>query len=316
MVVNLDHARDAGLKAIVYLWEGISDALAAGVYAPFHSPWFGIPALFVSGDAARVVRTASESKASAKVTLTGELIQDTPTRNVWVIIPGTERPHESIILSTHTDGTNVVEENGHIALLHYAKSLVRSPPKRTTILVFVTAHLHAAPFSNSKRSTTRWLADNSNLWNGAAPARYKAVFATCVEHLGAVSWKEDLQNNRYESTHEPEQELLYASTPELASLLYKNWIGAIPNLTRIINPNVGPQAQLGEGLPFFRAGIPEISLITAPTWLLNEFPETFDESNLIDLDALRRQVNSFERIWRIADGMDIAAFGSAWQMVS
>ena len=37
---------------------------------------------------------------------------------------------------------------------------MRRPPRRTTVLAFITAHIHAAPFSTTKRSTTRWLADN------------------------------------------------------------------------------------------------------------------------------------------------------------
>lgn len=138
----------------------------------------------------------------------------------------------------------------------------------------------------------------------------RAVFATCVEHLGAVAYEEDLISNTYTPTGLPQEELLYASTPELTALLYNQWIGAIPNLTRIINPNVGPQAQLGEGLPLWHARIPEISLVTAPPWLLKEFPKEFDERRLVDMHALRRQVDSFERIWRMADLMPRHDFGT------
>ncbi|PKS08096.1 hypothetical protein jhhlp_005371 [Lomentospora prolificans] len=305
IVTGLDKAREAGVKGIVYCWENISDVLAWRVYAPFHSPWFNIPALFVSGDAAKSVRLAAGSEAVATLTLTGKLIPDTPTRNIWAIVPGTETPEESVILSTHTDGTNLVEENGHLAIVNYAKTLVEHPPKRTHILLFVTAHIHSAPFSNTKRSTTRWLLDNPEVWNGSSPT----VFATCVEHLGAVAWKEDIQRNTYESTNEPHEELLYAATPELASMLYENWDGAIPGLTRVANPHKGPQLQPGEGLPLLQAGIPEISLITAPSWLLNEYPEQFDERALLDVGALERQVSSLAKLWRVVDGKKKEEFG-------
>ncbi|CAI4213282.1 unnamed protein product [Parascedosporium putredinis] len=250
IVTGLELAREAGVKGIVYCWENISDALASRLYAPFHTPWFDIPALFVSGETAKAVRLAADADAVATLTLTGRLIPDTPTRNIWVVVPGTETPDESVILSTHTDGTNLVEENGHLAIINYAKILAEHPPKRTHILLFVTAHIHSAPFSNTKRSTTRWLLDNPEVWNGSSPA----VFATCVEHLGAVAWKEDVRENTYVSTNEPHEELLYAATPELASLLYQNWNGAIPHLIRVANPNKGPQLQPGKGYRFGKRG--------------------------------------------------------------
>ncbi|KLU87968.1 hypothetical protein MAPG_06958 [Magnaporthiopsis poae ATCC 64411] len=307
LVTNLTAARDAGVRAIVYVWDNISDGLAAGLYAPFHSPFFGIPAVYVSGKAALSVRAAVAANMTARVTLPGRLVPDTPTRNIWVVIPGTALRKESVIINTHTDGTNIAEENGHIALLQYARSLVVSPPRRTTVLAFVTAHIHSAPFSTTKRSTTRWLADHPELWNSSVMGGMRAAFGSCVEHLGARSYVEDLSRNNYEPTGKPEDELLYAATPELATLVRRHWSGA--GVVRVMNPTAPGHTQFGEGLPLLRAGIPEVSLVTAPSWLLKEFPTGFDERSLVDLDVLARQVASFERIWREADSMDAGAFG-------
>jgi hypothetical protein len=137
----------------------------------------------------------------------------------------------------------------------------------------------------------------------------KAVFATCVEHLGATTATESLPSNTYTYHSTPQEEILYASTPELASLLHKHWNGAVPGQTRVVNPNESPVDQLGEGMPFLRAGIPEIALITAPTWLLNEFPRDFDERRLVNLEAVERQVASLETVWRIVDGMAVTELG-------
>ncbi|KAL8393926.1 hypothetical protein RB595_003621 [Gaeumannomyces hyphopodioides] len=311
LVTNLTAARDAGVRAIVYVWDNISDGLAAGLYAPFHNPFFGIPAVYTSGEAARAVRAAAAANRTAKVTLPGRLVPDTPTRNIWVVVPGTEVRNESVIINTHTDGTNAVEENGHIAMLAYARSLARAPPRRTTVLAFITAHIHSAPFSTTKRSTTRWLADHPELWSAPAGG-VRAVFGTCVEHLGARSYREDLRRNAYEPTGDPEDELLYAATPELAALVRREWDGAAGDGgggVRVMNPTAPGHTQFGEGLPLLQAGIPEVSLITAPSWLLKEFPAGFDERSLVDLDVLERQVASFERIWRWADSVDAGAFG-------
>ncbi|KAI6350994.1 hypothetical protein MCOR25_010227 [Pyricularia grisea] len=306
VVARLAGAHEAGVKAAIYVWDGITDDLATGLYAPFNTGWLGTPAIFVSGSSADVVRATLAVNGTATVSLPGELVPNTPTRNIWTVIPGTTHPNESVLLTTHTDGTNIVEENGHIPLLAYAKFLTDHPPQRTTVLGFITGHIHSAAFTDTKRSTSRWMADHPELWNGTFGM--KAVFASCAEHLGAVAYEEDVAAGTYKSTGRPEDEILYASTPELVDLLRREWRGADPGLVRVIDPNQGPVEQFGEGLPFFWAGIPEVSLITSPSWLLNEFShlDNFDERQLIDLEALQRQVDSFVRVWRAADAVEVA----------
>lgn len=304
VVARLSGAHQAGVKAAIYLWDGITDDLATGLYAPFNTDWLGTPAVFVSGVSADVVRAALAVNGTATVSLPGKLVPNTPTRNVWTMIPGKTHPNESVLLTTHTDGTNIVEENGHIPVLAYAKYLAEHPPRRTTVLSFITGHIHSAPLTETKRSTSRWMAEHPELWNGTCGM--KAVFASCAEHLGAVAFAEDVAAGTYESTGRPEDEILYASTAELTALLRRQWRGADSKVTRVVDPNQGPVEQFGEGLPFFWAGIPEVSLITSPSWLLNEFShlDDFDERQLIDLKSLERQVDSFVELWRTVDTMD------------
>jgi hypothetical protein len=61
--------------------------------------------------------------------------------------------------------------------------------------------------------------------------------------------------------------------------------------------------------PFFLKQIPEVSLVTSPTYLLAIFPEDFDERILIDVHAMKRQVDSFLRLWKIWDALPVAGFG-------
>ena len=309
IVGNLSNATDAGVKGIVYVWDHISSGNAYGQYVPFHNPEMGCPALYVARASARAVVEAANRGANATLTLSGILVDNTPTRSIWTVVNGTQNAAEAVIINTHTDGTNVVEENGHIALLTKAKDLVMSPPKRTTILAFITGHIHTAAFSNTSRVTSRWLSDHPELWNGG-PGQLQAVFASCVEHMGAVNWTEDLSKDLYYPTGKQEDEYLYAATQELATLVQQNWVGANPNLTRVINPNVGPVVQPGEGQPFLAVGIPEVSLVTSPSWLLKEWQDDFDERQLMDLCATKRQIDSFMRIWAAVDGMASGAFGT------
>lgn len=308
-VANLSKAAEAGVKAIVYVWEEISSGNAFGQYVPFHNPYMGCPAVYVAKEAATAVLDAANRSAVATLTIPGSLVSDTPTRSIWTVIEGTELQNESIIINTHTDGVNLVEENGHIALLAKARQLASSPPKRTTILAFITGHIHTAAFSNTSRATTRWLVDNPGLWMGGQ-GRMKAVFGSCVEHLGAVNWTEDLNRDLYYPTGKQEDEYLFAAPQELASIVQQQWIGAVPNVTRIINPLDSPIQQPGEGQPFLAARIPEVSLVTSPSWLLKEWQEDFDERQLMDIMAAKRQVESFLRIWDTVDRMPASAFGT------
>jgi hypothetical protein len=309
-VHNLTDAARLGVKGVVYAWQNVTMANAFGQYGPFKINYQGVPAVYVAGPAAQQIMDAADQGVTATVTSFGQLLPNVTTRTLWTVIEGTERKNESVIISTHTDGSNVVEENGHLALLAKAKELIAFPPRRTTVLVFLTGHLHTSGFTDKGRVMARWLGDHPDLWNGTDGNGSKAVFGSCVEHLGAVQWNENLAYDLYYPTGRLEPELLYAATSQLASLLNSEWRGAIPGLVRATNPLKTAAEQAGEGLPFLWSQIPEISLVTSPSWLLKIWPLDFDQRQLVDLPAAKRQVESFLRIWKAVDAMPQSAFGS------
>ncbi|KIX02606.1 uncharacterized protein Z518_08548 [Rhinocladiella mackenziei CBS 650.93] len=306
-IANLTEAAEAGVKGVVYVWEHITSGNAYGQYVPFKRLYQGVPTIHVAGDAGTAVLQASKNGSEAHLTLSGELIPNTKTRTIWTVVEGTRYKNESIILNTHTDGTNAVEENGHIALLAKAKDLATNPPERTTILVFVTGHMHQPAFSTTGRATSRWLDDNPQYWRGEA-GEMTGVASACVEHLGAIDWAENLSTNTYSSAGNLSDEWIYANTPEMVNLLEQNWNGAYPGFVRVNNP-IPKGVQSGEGEPLTEVKIPNIALITVPLYLTAEFPENFDERQLIDLHALKRQVDSFMRIWAAMDVMPLGSFG-------
>ncbi|KAF2104741.1 hypothetical protein NA57DRAFT_70948 [Rhizodiscina lignyota] len=311
VVRNLTDAAEMGVKAVIYAWDNVTAANAFGQYGPFKMNYQGIPAIYTAGETTTQIMEAASDGKTATVMLRGSLKSNATTRTLWTLVEGTELKNETVIISTHTDGTNTVEENGHLALLAKARELASSPPRHTTILVFLTGHLHTSGFTDTGRVMQRWLSDHTDLWRGHGPNELTGVFGSCVEHLGAVHWFQDLSYDLYYPTGEFEQEWLYAATEQLTSLLEKEWEGVIPGLRRIINPikSAPKQEQSGEGLPFLWNNIPEISLVTSPDWLLKLWPENFDERQLLDVTAAKRQVDSFLRIWRAVDGMERADFG-------
>jgi len=304
---NLTKAGEAGVKGVVYAWENITPANLYGQYTPFKRLYQGCPTVYVAGDAAKTAIEGSKKNLNAHLTLSGELIPDWTTRTVYTVVEGTKYKNESIILNTHTDGTNAVEENGHIALMAYAKQLVANPPERTTILVFVTGHMHQPAFSTTGRATSRWIKDNPQFWRGDE-GELKAVGSTCVEHLGAVQWVEDLSTNSYYSAGNLTDELLYANNPEMLGLLEQYWNGAYPGFLRVNTP-LERGVQFGEGEPLTDIQVPNFSMITVPLYLTAEMPQDFDERQLVDMPALKRQVDSFMKIWDVMDKMPLEAFG-------
>ncbi|KAF7376705.1 hypothetical protein MSAN_00087500 [Mycena sanguinolenta] len=300
---NLVAAAAAGVRGVVYIWDNITAGLADDQYVPFQQANLAIPGVYVqSASAILHLLDAARSGTDASIDLPGKRVPNTRSRTLYAIVNGTDHTlrNETVIINTHTDGVNAVEENGHIALLNYARRLKANPPRRTTILLFVTGHMHygelvAAP----ARATDLWLRAHPELWNGTQ----RAVFGSCVEHMGAVQFAEDFAKGTYEPTGGVEPEWLFAATAPLAALVQRLWSGAEPNVTRVLNPNTGEIAQSGEGLPLLKAGIPEVSLVTSPAWLLKFYDRGFDERTLVDTKALVRQVASFERLWNAVDGL-------------
>lgn len=304
--LGLSRARKAGVKAVVFLWRNISDDHARGQYIPFTLDYQGIPAVFVSGEATATVLEHATSREYATLVLNYQLIPDSSARTIWTTIEGTTRPDETVFVVTHTDGVNAVEENGHIAMVAMARAAALDPPDRTTVFVFTSGHMRIPAVMSEGQATQRFLADHPELWAGGAGQR-RAVAGLAVEHLGAREFIDDPGANVFRPTGRVEPELLYATTPELAHLARAEWRAEDGATARVSRPTA--LVHFGEGEPLLHAGIPAISLVTAPLYLLAELPG--DETELIDTAALQRQVNNFERLYRRISSVHTVDFGHA-----
>jgi hypothetical protein len=300
--LGLGRARRAGVKAVVFAWRGISAANARGQYIPFILPYQDIPAVFVAGTAAHAVLRAAAHRVSASLVLNARLSPNTRTRTLWAAVEGQRRPQETLLAVSHSDGTNVVEENGHIALTSIAKDLVASPPERSVVLVLTTGHLRIPALTKHGQATTRWLEDHRELWAGGAGER-KAVAGLAIEHLGAREYRDDPAREEYGPSGRLEPELLYASTPELKRLVDREWQPAPGVRPRVSAPS--PLIHFGEGEPLFQQRIPAIALVTAPQYLLATL-----RGELVDIAALQRQIDGFRRLLRRMDALPRASFGS------
>jgi hypothetical protein len=222
---------------------------------------------------------------------------------VWAVSRG--ETNETILVVTHSDGTNAVEENGHIGLLELARDAVLRPHRRNIVFVLTAGHLRIPAVSAHGQATSAWLEKHRDQWIGG-PGNARAVAGLVIEHLGA-------RKILGAASTQLEPELLYATTPELRDLVVKTWSGAGPAADSVYAP--GPLIHFGEAEPLYERGIPAIALVSAPQYLLAE-----RDGSGIDVTLMSRQIESFRQLQRSLDGAPAGSLGvvskaSKWQQL-
>ena len=109
-------------KAVILIWKGLHDDCIKGQYLSFIADYQGIPMLWVNETEGKKVIEAAKAHKKAKFVLEAEIEERAFTESFYCIIGGKNKK-EAVIVNTHTDGTNCVEENGPIALLQLMKKM-------------------------------------------------------------------------------------------------------------------------------------------------------------------------------------------------
>ena len=133
--VPLLDAKNAGVLGVVVAWTGLPDEEVVNQYNPFTSSYPaasglptlgdpGCPAVWV-GDSTgtELAELAAGGQASATLVLTADITAGAATETVWGWLEGSGNTGENIIINTHTDGPNAVEENGGLGLIALARYL-------------------------------------------------------------------------------------------------------------------------------------------------------------------------------------------------
>lgn len=288
----LQTAKDAGCKGVICIWRSMSNEMIEGQYLPFILSYFGIPAVWVnSSDGDRLIEDAKQGK-TATLELVAEKEENAFTESFCTIIPG-KNTAESIIINTHTDGTNCIEENGPIAMLPMMKYFKENPPERTLVFVFVTGHFRLPSFKSQDgggvQATSKWLASHRDLWDGKA-GHMKAVACVSIEHLGCKRFKD--VDGKYQQVGDVETELVYTGNKKLDNLYFECLEGREQvNTLTLRGHNF---LHFGEGQPPFNCGIPEISIVTAPDCLT--VISDNHEMDKFDIHLMFEQSDTFLRI--------------------
>ncbi|WP_443478245.1 hypothetical protein ACLIMP_21005 [Novosphingobium aerophilum] len=307
----LPRAREAGVRGVICLFEGLSEELASDQVLPFTTPYADCPALWVGAGQRARLKAAARAGSSATLILEAEL-EDAETDTLHTVLPG-RNPHETIIVNTHTDGPNACEENGPAGLLALAQAHAgRQDRQRSIVLVFATGHFQIPQIVEGHgQATSAWLKAHPELWDGG-PGHARAVAGLTLEHLGCMEWKDRGEPSRPEATGKLEREIVYTTNPVMEQVYRAATSGRTKLRSLTVAPRLG-HLFLGEGSTLYQCGIPSISLVPGPDYLCQILPGGGLER--LDADFAYQQVETFSRALSMLDRLSAANIGGispAW----
>jgi hypothetical protein len=288
-VPNIQAAKDAGAVGVVCIWPNVSDAAAAEQNAPFTGTPQNIPAVWVgAGNGARL-KLAAAAGAKATLTMDAPKFPGTPTDNLWAVLPG--RTEDVIIVNTHTDGCNALEENGMIGVVALARYFARRANEKTIVFLLSTGHFGHGMVPGSDT----WREENPQLMS-------RAVACVTLEHLGATEWLDDPERGVYAPTGQNQWGWAYTPLAPEASVFLQAVAGTDATRLAAVEPLA---LYFGEGRGFSAAGIPTISYLTAPSYLFTSPPG--GELDKLDPDKMYGEIVTFARCVAALDTMPAAS---------
>lgn len=255
---------------------------AQGSYYPFFARFLpASPTVYLDRDsgAALKQRLLANPLAAKPARLTlHALEEEVEAYNVVAVLPGAS-PLE-IVLSSHTDGTNSLEDNGPAAILGIMRYYTRIPQaqrKRSLRVVFSGGHFGGGGLAH-------YIEENHDELDE------KALAAIEIEHVGAREWLEIAPGVMgLTGLNEPQVIMTPFGAPfERESILLSEQFDR-----SIVLPPVLP---FGEGQAYRNdGGLPMIQYITGPVYLLN-FGIPRVTSEFTDYPLMHAQVGAFVRM--------------------
>ena len=313
--VPLLDAKNAGVRGVVVAWTGLPDDEVVNQYNPFTTSYPaasglpapgdpGCPAVWV-GDSAgtELAGLAAGGQATATLVLTADITAGAATETVWGWLEGSGDTGEHIIINTHTDGPNAVEENGGLGLLALARHLAALPSRnRDMYFALVTGHFQLPQFSRTivnpahpevgQGAVSTWMLDHPHIWQAA-------VLGVTAEHLGATMWTDDPETGQYGPAGGSEWGATYTMHRDVLRLVNAEkdaYLSAVRDVNAsgwpdypvaTVRPGVFP-AYVGEGSSLYAAGLGTVSLCPSPTYLLQA--GNAQQPQLLDLDKLDQRL--------------------------
>ncbi|WP_018505883.1 hypothetical protein [Parafrankia discariae] len=284
---DLAAARADGAVGMIEISD-MSPALAAGQYTPHQQEHAGLPALRVDREQGAVLRGLL-ARGPVRATLVLEADRDDTTVDYLLArLPGAgpRRDPRSVLVATHTDGQNAVEENGGPALLALAEYFSRFPAAtrpRDLLFMFSPSHMTA---ETATVKPDEWLRAHPEITAGVD-------MALVAEHLGAMAWDDDGGTGPYRATGRTEPVAVAVGNSEPLRRLATDEVRR-DDLARTGIQKPFQDGLYGEGTFAHRLGLPTIAMITGPAYLLQVTPG--DNLDKLDRDLLHRHTLFLARL--------------------
>ncbi len=308
MAPILPLAKAAGTKGVICIMDDCSDDNGKYQYLPFIKTYAGVPALWITKSQGEQIMEAAKRGEKATLTLDAEVIKNTPTRTIHAVLKGSDEK-ESILVNTHTDGTNAFEENAGIALLSLAKYFAEKPAeerKKTIVFSFVTGHFQLNQFGDAlNQASSAFLDDHKEYWDGKGD-NLRAVAGLTLEHLGCTDWADNEDHSEFRKVNDVAPELVYTSNDITARLYYD--IIKKRQMTRTLLLSPKNLVHFGEGQPIYKRHIPSISLCPGPDYLCNIAPNGYIDK--INYQLFAEQVETFKYIIEVLQNKSRGELGT------
>lgn len=285
------HALEQALEAV-----GAAGMVAVtdrpNTYIPYDRELHRVPGLFVDPATGAKLRALAAHNISLNLVLPAR-VETVETRNLIGIIPGAS--DELVVIHSHTDGTNGIEDNGPNAVVDIAQYLARLP--RTALPRSVMVMLSSGHFAGGVgiEGFLRRHAEDG------LTGRIAAIVT--LEHLGAQEWLPDA-SGKLAPTGKPEPAAWFL--PAIPALVtasraaQQNADAAASFISLPTNPQgkgtPNDAVWPGEGQYFWGQGrIPTVNYISGPYYLLDWGPAvtTVDK---VDFDRLQRETVAFTQM--------------------
>jgi hypothetical protein len=288
----------AGAAGLLFVHE-FPRAEISGHYRPYDGIHWKTPALHLGIDEGERIKRAiaAGTAGRARIAVRAKLERRATTRMLIARLAGPGK--RRVVVTTHTDGTNALEDNGHspiLAIARYFATLPRKCRPGPMEFAFTTAHF----YQRLGDATGLTVLDQYAQRLDRAYDRGEVALALVLEHLGAREWEAVPRGEgrpgltlRRTGLSEPsttfvtESPFLVGTLEDVIrerdvrrSLLLKGT--SLPD-----NSRVPPYCSFGgEGNGYLRHLMPTVAFITAP-WPL--FAPGYSMNQLMDFGLLRRQ---------------------------
>lgn len=278
-IADLRAAGAAGAKGIVFLKDRPRRQLI-GHYEPYEGEAWKVPGVFLGTDEGKWITDAIASGLHPSARIVNRAAYRTVTTpSIEATVPG--QSPQRIVIDSHTDGTNAVEDNGPIAMVAMARYFAALPMEcrpRTIQFAFSTAHFYQRVGSDPsvRDGGAEQLAEqlDRDYDNGTVSS------VVVLEHLGSRDFEQVPRTDGGPGTELKDtglpaiQFIGVTPSPALISAVDGVVRGYDMQRTVLLQGSDAPGASVpqhcsfgGEGTPYERHLLPTIGVIAAPQFL-------------------------------------------------